>query len=131
MKLDRSALSTRVFKTKVFGRWATREGLEDDSLLGAAREIDSGLIDARLGGQVLKKRIALPGRGKRGGARTLVAFSQGQRCIFVYGFAKNERENIDNRALVALQTMAKRLLDLPDEDLVKSLQSGESIEIEE
>jgi hypothetical protein len=125
------ATATRVFKTRVFDRWAIREGLDDDVLLAAAIEIGSGLIDARLGGQILKKRIALPGRGKRGGGRTLVAFQQGHGCFFIYGFAKNERENIDGRTLATLRAMARRFLDLSVVDLVKSLQAGELIEIEE
>lgn len=89
------------------------------------------MIDARLGGQIFKKRIALPGRGKRGGGRTLVAFRQGHGCFFIYGYAKNEREDINCRALATLQAMARRFLDLSVVDLLKSLQSGELIEIEE
>jgi hypothetical protein len=33
----------------------------------------NGLIDADLGGGIVKKRIALPGQGKRGSTRTLLA----------------------------------------------------------
>ena len=53
-----------------------------------------GLIDARLSRQVVKKRVPLPGRGKRGGARTLVAFRQDDNAFFIFGFAKNERTNV-------------------------------------
>lgn len=64
----------RTSKTKLFHRWAIKEGLNDMSLRDAVDEIRCGLIDADLGGKVLKKRVALPRRGKRGSARTLVAF---------------------------------------------------------
>ena len=54
-----------------------------------------GLVDADLGGHVVKKRIALPGRGKRGGARTIVATRMTDRWFFLFGFSKNERSDID------------------------------------
>ena len=92
----------RAMKTKAFARWADDEGLGDEALALAVAEMNRGLIDARLGGHVFKKRIALPGRGKRGSTRTLVAFRQGDKAIFVYGFAKSERANISSKDLRAL-----------------------------
>ena len=92
--------------------------------------MEAGLIDARLGGQLVKKRIALRGRGKRGGARTLVAYRPGVRSVFVYGFSKSEQENIDAGTLAALRLLARTLLDLSMIDLIKALQSGELVEIE-
>ena len=61
-------------------------------------------------GGVVKKRIALPGRGKRGGARTLVATNKGNRWFFVFGFEKNERANVSDEQLEALQDLAADLL---------------------
>ena len=69
-----------------------------------------GLIDADLGGGIVKKRVGLAGRGKRGGARTLVATNKGNRWFFVYGFEKNDRANIADDELEALQDIAKQLL---------------------
>ena len=76
----------RIFKTNWFQKWATGEGLTDESLRTAVREMAQGLIDADLGGHVVKKRVALPGRGKRGGSRTLVAFEHERCAFFIYGF---------------------------------------------
>lgn len=53
-----------------------------------------GLIDAELGGHVVKKRVAVPGRGKRGGPRTLVGTNFRNRWFFMFGFEKNERGDI-------------------------------------
>ena len=78
----------RAFKTKAFARWAAGEGLGDEALAVAAAEMERGLIDARLGGQVVKKRVALAGRGKRGGARTLVAFRAAERAVFCLRLCK-------------------------------------------
>ena len=68
--------------------------------------MEQGLIDARLGGQVVKKRVGLRGRGKRGGARTLVAFRQDDKAFFIYGFAKSERANVSGDELKALKLLA-------------------------
>ena len=69
-----------------------------------------GLVDADLGGGVVKKRVALPGRGKSGGARTLLATNKGNRWFFVFGFEKNDRANISDQELEALQDLAQDLL---------------------
>ena len=100
----------RVFKTRVFDRWMRKTRLLDDSLCKAVHEMEQGLIDADLGGGILKKRIALPGQGKRGSTRTLVATNKGDRWFFVYGFEKNERDNITSNELKALKMLADDLL---------------------
>jgi len=120
----------QAFKVKAFARWANREGLNDDALASAVIEMEHGLIDAKLGGQVVKKRVALPGRGKSGSSRTLVAFKQGEKAFFIYGFAKNERANISSKELQALKLLAKVLLNYAAPALVKATKAGELIEIE-
>lgn len=100
----------KAFKTRTFAKWASGEGLADDALASAVAEIGQGLVDARLGGQVFKKRVALRGRGKRASARTLVAFKKGDKAFFIYGFAKNERANVSGKELRALRLLAKELL---------------------
>ena len=100
----------RVFKTRHFSRWMRKTELTDSALLNAVEEMVQGLIDADLGGGVVKKRIGLAGRGKRGGARTLVATNKGNRWFFVFGFEKNERANIADDELEALRDIAEQLL---------------------
>ena len=89
----------------------------------------NGLIDADLGGHVVKKRVALPGDGKRGGARTIVATKMAEHWFFLFGFRKNERANIDKDELRALQEVAKELLALDDRQLDIALQAGEILEV--
>jgi len=120
----------QAFKVKAFAKWASGEGLNDDALASAVAEMEQGLIDARLGGQVVKKRVALPGRGKRGSTRTLVAFRQGNKAFFIYGFAKNERANISDKELRALKMLAKELLNYAAAAVTKATKAGELIEIE-
>ena len=100
----------RVFKTRHFSRWMRKTELTDSALLNAVEGMVQGLIDADLGGGVVKKRIGLAGRGKRGGARTLVATNKGNRWFFIFGFEKNERANIADDELEALRDIAEQLL---------------------
>lgn len=95
----------------------------------AVAEMARGLIDARLGGQVVKKRVAFGGRGKRGSARTLVVFKQGEKAFFIYGFAKSERSNVSDKQLEALKVLAKELLNYPAPALSGAIRAGELIEI--
>ena len=89
----------------------------------------AGLIDADLGGGVVKKRIGLAGRGKRGGARTLVATNKGNRWFFVFGFEKNERDNISDAELQALQDYSADLLERTDAQLDAAAADGTLLEI--
>jgi hypothetical protein len=107
----------RIFKTRAFDRWLRKTELTDEALCSAVEEMERGLIDADLGGGVVKKRVALPGRGKSGSTRTLVATNKGDRWFFMYGFEKNERENISARELKALKHLAEELLCLTTSQL--------------
>ena len=120
----------RAFKIKAFAKWASGEGLSDDALASAVVEMEKGLIDAKLGGHVVKKRVGLPGRGKRGSTRTLVAFRQGNKAFSIYGFAKKERANISDKELRALKMLAKELMSYTTATLTKATKAGELIEIE-
>lgn len=119
----------RVFKTRQFDKWARNEGVTDRTLWAAVIEMENGLIDTDLGGHVVKKRIALPGRGKRGGARSLLAYRLGDCAFFVYGFAKNERDNIDDRELKALKLLASALLGWTPEQTGHALREGALTEV--
>lgn len=120
----------RVFKTKTFARWMRKEGLKDARLLTAIREMEDGHFDANLGGNVYKKRIALPGQGKRGSVRTLIAFHRGGRVFFIFGFAKKERANINVLELRALKLMAKMLLEKSNTKLNKDLEASLILEVQ-
>jgi len=118
-----------VFKTRHFNRWMRKTELTDDSLCAAVNEMSAGLIDAELGGDVVKKRVALPGRGKRSSARTLVATRKGKKWFFVFGFEKNEKSNISPTELEAVQALAADLLSLSATQLNTALQDGSLLEI--
>ena len=119
----------RTFKTNWFQRWASKEDLSDDALRRTVVEMVAGLVDADLGGHVLKKRVALPGRGKRGSLRTLVAFKADDKAFFIYGFAKNERDNVNQTELKALRLLATELLSYSPAQLTKAITAGELVEV--
>jgi len=119
----------RVFRTRIFTRWMKRAGLTDAALWNAVTEMNQGLVDADLGGHIMKKRVALPGQGKRGGARTIVATKVAGHWFFLYGFNKNERSNIDKDELKVLQEVAKELLGFDDRQLAIAQAAGEIVEV--
>jgi hypothetical protein len=113
-----------VYRTRAFSRWARKQRLSDLALCEAVYEMRHGLYEADLGGGLLKKRIARPGHGKSGGFRTIVATSRGDRWFFMYGFAKNERANIDDKEEAVLRKLAETLLKMPPASLAKLESSG-------
>lgn len=93
----------QIFKTKWFARYARRERIADRGLTEAITRAEHGLVDADLGGGIIKQRVARTGQGRSGGYRMLIAYRAGHRAVFLYGFAKRERENIDPDELLTLR----------------------------
>jgi hypothetical protein len=102
----------RVFKTRSVGRFCRSEGIGDAQLADAIARAERGLVDASLGGGLIKQRVARKGQGRSGGWRTLIAYRAGDRAVFLFGFAKNQSENVDRERLVQLKTAADEVLAL-------------------
>ena len=119
----------RVLKTRTFARWARKEGAEDRQLMRAVEEMQRGLVDADLGGGLFKKRVARPGAGKSGGYKTLLASNRRDRWVFLYGFSKNERENIDEEEKRDLRRASGVLLGMTDAELTRMAVTGELQEV--
>jgi hypothetical protein len=96
----------QIFKLKTFARFARRERINDARLWDAVDRAERGLVSADLGGGLIKQRLARPGQGKSGGYRVIIAFRSKQRAVFVFGFAKNEVDNIDDDQLATLRETA-------------------------
>jgi hypothetical protein len=119
----------RVLKNRGFLRTARKGGLTDRTLCAAVTEIEARLIDAQLGGPLLKKRLGKGGRGKSGGFRTIAAYRQRDRVMFLYVFGKNERDNITEQERVALSEIGDEYLGLPSEKLDELVAKGTLIEV--
>jgi hypothetical protein len=120
----------RIFKTKWFARYARRERIGDDRLREAIERAERGLVDADLGGHVIKQRVARSGQGRSGGYRMLIAHRRGDRAVFLYGFAKNERANVARDELATLQDIAAGWLKANDRTLERSLADGLLYEVD-
>lgn len=118
----------RVFKTKTLARFTRQHGISDASLVESVQRAMQGLMDADLGGQVIKQRVARPGQGKRVGFRMLIGFGP-DRAVYLFAFAKNERENISNGELLSLREIAATFLKASKEEIAKALTDGNLIEV--
>jgi hypothetical protein len=119
----------RIFKTKVFARFARGQRIRDGDLHEAVERADRGSIDADLGGGVIKQRLARKGQGRSGGFRLLLAFRGEDRAVFIHGFAKSERDNIDDKELRTLREIAAGLLKANIAQLEKEVAAGRLQEV--
>ena len=119
----------RILKTRTFNRWLRKTLLTDTALLKAIHEMEQGLVDADLGGNIYKKRVALPGRGKSGSTRTLIATNRQNRWFFMFGFEKNDKENITQAELAYLQEVAQIFLGYSSDELQLAIDKGELLEV--
>lgn len=112
-------IKKRIFKTKLFSKLIRKYEITDSDLEKAVQEMECGLYEADLGGNVYKKRVAVGNRGKSHGARTIVATNFNKNWFFIFGFKKNERVNINNVELANLVNIAEFLLELTAEQIDK------------
>lgn len=113
-----------VFKTKWLARFARRERIADKSLSEAIERAERGLIDADLGGGLIKQRVAREGKGRSGGYRMMVAYRAQGRAVFLYAFAKNERDNIDPDELLSLREIAEDWLAADADKIALAVEDG-------
>lgn len=119
----------RVFATKWFMRFARREDIGDRSLCQAVARAEQGSVDADLGGHLIKQRVARSGGGRSGGYRTLIAYRKGQRAVLLYGFAKNERDNVDADELGGLRKLARLFAAFTEDEIELASRSRELREL--
>lgn len=119
----------RVFKNKWFVRFARKENIDDEQLCAAINRAEEGLVDADLGGGLIKQRISRVGEGRSGGYRTIIAYRSGDRAVFIYGFAKNEQDNVDRQDLKLLKKAASVYLRLGLAELQKLMDGGTLSEV--
>lgn len=121
----------RVFMTKWFARFTRNEQIEDTSLLEAISRAERGLIDADLGGGLIKQRVARQGKGRSGGYRMIVAYRAKNRAIFLFGFAKSEMENVAENQLAVARDIARKLLAADDKEIARSIADRELLEVKD
>ena len=118
----------RVFITKLFDR-RRRNDVTDKNLISTVKEMEQGTIHANLGGGLTKQRVARDGAGKSGGFRTLIAYREGERAIFLHIFAKNDIGNISEKQKEDFRKLAKNLLKFSDDEIQRAIENKELKEI--
>jgi len=121
----------RIFKTRWFARFARQEQIADASLREAIERAERGLINADLGGGLIKQRVARQGQGRSGGYRTLIAYLAGSKAFFLHGFAKNDQDNIGEDELLSLKKFGRRLLTADAETLNGMFEDGSLKEVDD
>lgn len=121
----------RIFKTKAVARFARRERIADASFTEAIERAERGLIDADLDGGLIKQRVARTGQGRSGGYRVIVAYRVRGRAVFLFGFAKNDRDNISPDELQTLRLIGADWLAAEDELLALAMDDGDLQEIDD
>ncbi|MBI5695865.1 MAG: type II toxin-antitoxin system RelE/ParE family toxin [Nitrospirae bacterium] len=114
----------RLFGTKWFMRYARRENIDGNSLHDAIHRAERGLLDADLGGGIIKQRVARTGQGRSGGFRVLVAYRSGDRAVFLYGFSKSERDNIEEAELETLREIGAAWLAAEERQIAHAIKEG-------
>jgi len=122
-------LEMKAFKTKWFKKWADKNKVTLEKLSEAIDRLNkkSGIVD--LGSNVYKVRIA-KNKGKSGGYRTILIYKKDFRCLFVYGFGKNEQENIPKKQLEDFKKYSQIFLDFSEGNLKGMLDEGSIFPLE-
>jgi len=122
-------LEMRVYRMKSFRRFQRKERIGDGELRDEIRRVERGLVDADLGGGIVKQRLARRGQGRSGGYRVIVAYRAGVRAVFLYGFAKNEKDDIADDELYALRQIAADALSASNDHLQRMIGDGRLTEL--
>lgn len=119
----------RVYKLKAFARFQRRERIPDKALEKAVRNAEDGLVDADLGGGLVKQRVPRPGQGKSGGFRAIIAYRHGDRAVFLYGFAKSERADLEDDERAYWRRVGRAYLGLDEAGIEAAITAEELMEV--
>ena len=119
----------RIFKSKWFSKFVRKEDIGDEKLYEAIQNAEAGKIDVDYGNNVIKQRIARPHKGKSSGYRLIILYHRNDKAFFVYGFSKNERDNINETETKEFKRLAKITLSFSDDILETLLKKGVYTEV--
>jgi len=120
----------KILTTKWFNKWSKKSNLESHDLLEAIKNLEDGLSTSDLGNHLFKIRVKRKHSGKSSGFRTVVAYKEDDKAIFLYGFGKNERGNIDNSELQYFKKLGNDILALNNDQLKQFLEQKILFDIE-
>jgi len=117
--------------TKWFKKWAKKMRLENHHLIEAVGNLEKGLSAVNLGSNLFKVRVNREGQGKSSGFRTIIAYKKEDRTIFLYGFGKNERANIDKAELHYFKKLGSDLMTMDARQIEKLIAENVLFDLEE
>ena len=117
--------------TKWFKKWSKKVKLDNDDLLGAISDLEDRLSTTNLGSHLYKVRVKREHSGKSSGFRTMIVYQENEKAIFLYGFGKNEKENIDKSELHYFKKLGNDLLALNSDQLEASIRQKILFDLEE
>jgi len=124
-------LNMKKFITKWFSKWAQKNQISNEMLIDAIENLESGLSSFGLGGNLYKVRVSRKGKGKSGGFRTIVVYKEHHRVIFIYGFAKNDKQNLEKNELVSLKKLGNDLISLHEQQLKEAIKLNVLFKLED
>ena len=117
--------------TKWFKKWSKKVNLTNQDLLEAIKNLEDGLSTTDLGSHLFKIRVKREHSGKSSGFRTIIVYHENERAIFLYGFGKNEKPNIDKAELQYFKKLGNDLLALNSAQLKQFLEQKVLFDLEE
>jgi len=127
MTLDVGKIASKtlsVYKSKPLARFARKARITDSDLWKTVQFANEGVIDADLGGEVIKQRIARFGEGKSGGSRSIILFRKNDRAVYVHGFEKKDVANIRPDELEAFRKYAEVYLGYTKAEMAQFVEDG-------
>ena len=119
----------RVFKNKWFDKFCKKQKITNAKLIELINNIENGLVDVDYGGSLIKQRLARNNQGSSGGYRSIILYKLNDKAFFVYGFAKNDRDNITKDEESSFKDLAKEMLNLDEQTLNKLVLNKILIEV--
>ena len=112
-------------------KWSKKVKLSNQNLLDVINALESGLSTADLGHHLFKVRVKREHGGKSSGFRTIILFKADDRAIFLFGFGKNAKENIDKNELQYFKKLGDDLLSLNSKQLETAISQKVLFELED
>lgn len=121
----------RILKNRWFAKFARKQDIADAALIEAIRRAQDGLIDADLGGGIIKQRVARKGEGKSGGYRAVLVFRSSDRAVFLFGFAKSDRASLSADELTGFRRLGAAILKASASEIEQAIADGQFLEVKD
>jgi len=120
----------RILKNRWFDKFARKQNISDAALHEAVDRAERGLIDADLGGGIIKQRVAREGEGRSGGYRAVIVYRYASRAVFLFGFAKSDRASVSSAELAGFREVGAEILKATDQEMERAVSMGRFLEVE-